>query len=57
MDDTNILERITKLSGEEIGLDEHHAKAGQTEDRLARLTTTETELDQCWDYQCQRRTR
>lgn len=57
MDDTNILDRITKLSDEEMELEEHHAKAELTDDRLARLKSIETELDQCWDLLRQRRAR
>lgn len=57
MDDKTILERITELSDEELRLEEHDTDEMLTKDRLDRLKSIETELDQCWDLLRQRRAR
>ena len=57
MDDKTILERITELSNEELELEEHHENDVLASDRVHRLKSIETELDQCWDLLRQRRAR
>lgn len=57
MDDETILKRITRLSDEELELEEHSAADTLTEERAHRLKSIEIELDQCWDLLRQRRAR
>lgn len=59
MEDTEILERINRLVGEERALLDHEETAGaegehREEDRT-RLTQLQGMLDQCWDLLRQRR--
>lgn len=57
MDDNSILQRIGELTDEELELEELHSNAALPKDRLNRLRSIETELDQCWDLLRQRRAR
>ena len=57
MDDQTILQRIEELSSEELELEEEHASEVLNKERMARLRSIETELDQCWDLLRQRRAR
>lgn len=59
MDDTEVLDRINRLVGEEQRLLQHEAEAGpegdhRDEDR-SKLSEIQGMLDQCWDLLRQRR--
>ena len=57
MDDQDIVDRITKLAGEEHALERSHAGEGLSEADLGRMRNIEIALDQCWDLLRQRRAR
>lgn len=57
MEDSEIVARITELSGEEHRLEREHSQNGLSEEDLARLRSLEIQLDQCWDLLRQRRAR
>ena len=57
MDDVEIVHRITELADEEHRLERSHVGEGLSEEELARLSSIEVALDQCWDLLRQRRAR
>jgi hypothetical protein len=57
VDDDTILQRIERLSNEELELEESHRGEPLADDQRARLSELEVQLDQAYDLLRQRRAR
>jgi hypothetical protein len=57
VNDTEIVEQISRLAAEEHRLEEAHVGEGLSSEEAEQLRTLEVALDQCWDLLRQRRAR
>jgi hypothetical protein len=57
VNDTEIVEQISRLAAEEHRLEEAHVGEGLSSEEADKLRAIEVALDQCWDLLRQRRAR